>query len=127
MAKQRTPKRIKTAKTTQSAKRTSKPKEAWYWVCALYRAERRKDGERVKQRTLLWERNVFLIKAPRGQERRLALKTARAAQVKYKNALGETVDWRFDSIESYAELFDGRITSGTQVYWSFFRKKASGG
>jgi hypothetical protein len=34
------------------------------------------------------------------------------------------VYWRFKGIESYAELFDKRIVSGTEVYWTFFRKRA---
>lgn len=101
--------------------RTSELPASWFWVCALYKSERAgKKGAQRKRH--LWERRVFLIRAVRGEERRVAREMARAREHKYKNALGETVYWRLKSIESYAELFDKRVSNGTEVFWEFFER-----
>ncbi len=99
--------------------------ESWFWVCALYRSERRKKAGEPERKTHLWERRVFVFKAHRGGERKAARALAKSHEHKFKNVYGEVVYWRFQAIESYAELFDKRITSGTEVYWTFFRKRAA--
>jgi Domain of unknown function (DUF4288) len=119
------------ARTKGSATGMSKPKpalklapaleESWFWVCALYKSERGGKKGRLRKRHL-WERRVFVIRAVRGAERRVARQVAEAHEQKYKNGSGETVYWRLKEIEAYAELFDKRITSGTEVYWTFFVK-----
>lgn len=93
----------------------------WFWVCALYKSERGSKKEAQRKRHL-WERRVFLIRAVRGEERRMAREAAKAHEHKYKNARGETVYWRLKSIESYAELFDKRVSNGTEVFWEFFER-----
>ncbi len=119
---------------TKPAKKTTKParpktavtaapavEESWFWVCALYKSERGGKKGRLRKRHL-WERRVFVIRAARGDERRIARQVAEAHEQKFKNGAGETVYWRLKEIEAYAELFDKRITSGTEVYWNFFVK-----
>jgi hypothetical protein len=98
--------------------------ESWYWVCALYCSERRASKTAPAPASHLWERRVFVFKSRRGQERRAARTLAKQHEHKFRNAEGDMVYWRFKGIESYAELFDKRIVSGTEVYWTFFRKRA---
>jgi hypothetical protein len=115
-------------KTVKKAVRTAPlkaPAESWYWVCALYCSERRKSKKNPAPASHLWERRVFVFRAKRGQERRDAHALAKQHEHKFKNAEGDMVYWRFKGIESYAELFDKRIVSGTEVYWTFFRRRAN--
>ncbi len=68
----------------------------------------------------LFERRVFVIRAVRGQERKVARRVAKCRETKIRDAAGVTVTWQLQEIEGYAELFDKRITSGAEVYWSYF-------
>jgi hypothetical protein len=101
-------------------------REGWFWVSAIYRSERPESASTKgphKGGKYLWERRVFVFKAPLGQERRAARRLAKQHEHKYKNVYGETVHWHLKEIEGYAELFDKRIVSGTEVYWTFFERE----
>ncbi len=115
-----------TGKAITVVSNTHIAREGWFWVSAIYRSERPKSGRTKgphKGGKYLWERRVFVLKAPLGQERRAARRLAKQHEHKYKNVYGETVHWRLKEIEGYAELFDKRIVSGTEVYWTFFERE----
>ena len=107
--------------TVKKGLSAAKAEESWFWVSALYKSERGGKLGRARKRHL-WERRVFVIRAARGDERRVAKQVAKQNEQTYKNGAGETIYWRLKEIEAYAELFDRRITSGTEVYWNFFVK-----
>ena len=96
--------------------------ESWFWVSALYKSVPVGNSELPLRRRNLWERRVFVIRALRGEERRVARRVAKQHEMNYVTPKGENAVWRLQEIEAYAELFDRKIESGTEVYWSFFVK-----
>jgi Domain of unknown function (DUF4288) len=116
MAKKQIKKNLITGKAKLAA-----PPTAWFWVSALYKHidSREKQTPRRKH---LWERRVFVFQVQRGGERREARRVAKAAEIKQKNPDGGTVHWKLMEVEAYSELFDKRIRSGAEVYWTFFNR-----
>lgn len=91
----------------------------WFWVCAVYKSTQ-SSASMLDSRQHLYERRVFVIRAVRGQERKVARRVAKSRETRIKDEDGVTVAWQLQEIEGYAELFDKRITSGAEVYWSYF-------
>jgi hypothetical protein len=114
-------------KPKKGGKKAAKPvkrpraRDAWFWVSALYRSDQGKKKNTAEQK-LLWERRVFVFKVALGQERKEARAIAKKHEHKYKNVNGETVHWKLQDVEGYAELFASRIVSGTEVYWTFLEQ-----
>ena len=96
--------------------------ESWFWVSALYKLEPIGRAVLAPARNHQWERRVFVIRAQRGDERRVAKRVAKDHETKHGVPKGENAIWRLQEVEAYAELFDEQIESGTEVYWQFFSK-----
>jgi hypothetical protein len=96
--------------------------ESWFWVSALYKLEPIGQAVLAPARNHQWERRVFVIRAQRGDERRVARRVAKDHETKHGVPKGEKAIWRLQEVEAYAELFDEQIESGTEVYWHFFSK-----
>ena len=96
--------------------------ESWFWVSALYKLEPIGRAVLAPARNHQWERRVFVIRAQRGDERRVAKRVAKDHETKHGVPKGENAIWRLQEVEAYAELFDAQIESGTEVYWQFFSK-----
>jgi hypothetical protein len=111
-------------KSAKSAKKAATAvAESWFWVSALYRLTPIGAAVLAPERANLWERRVFVIRAARGEERRVARELAKAHEARHEVAKGEKARWRLQEIEAFAELFDERIENGTEVYWQFFKRE----
>jgi len=110
---------MKSAEADIDGRRT----ESWFWVSALYRLTPIGAASLPPERAHRWERRVFVIRALRGEERKLAQRVAKAHETRHGVPKGEKAVWRLQEIESFAELFDERIENGTEVYWHFFTRE----
>ncbi len=94
-------------------KRSSKLK--WFYVAADYESVHRGKNEKKH----LWERRVFVYRATEAAAEKEGLSLARSQEHSYRNGEGTLIQVKFRGIESYSQLFDVRIISGTEVYWDF--------
>lgn len=112
----------KTSAMTAEPGLDGRGQESWFWVSALYRLMPFGAATLSPERANRWERRVFVIRAVRGEERKLAQRVAKAHETRHAVPKGEKAVWRLQEIESFAELFDERIDNGTEVYWHFFTR-----
>jgi hypothetical protein len=97
----------------------------WYWVKATYKAVHLGKARRRH----LWQRIVFLIRAPETDDLSppptvwsKAEEVARRKEHEYKAVGGETVRWVVQQIDDVRQLLDEEIIEGTEVYWEFFER-----
>jgi hypothetical protein len=100
---------------------TPDPIVRWFYVAADYKSIH--FGK--QQQRYLWERRVFVYRATQEQAEAKALAIAQQNEVEYVSATGDTVIWKLQAIESFAELFDDNINDGTEVYWDWFHSISS--
>jgi hypothetical protein len=99
--------------------------QSWYFVKATYKAVHL--GR--PRRRHLWERVIFLIRAPQadgltphGMALLRAEEVAREKEHEYEAAGGDTVRWVFQQIEEVKQLIDDEFVDGVEVYWQFFTR-----
>jgi hypothetical protein len=94
----------------------------WYWVAATYKAVH----VGVPRKRHLWERTVFLLRAPADCDRvflwEKAERVARTKEREYVGGTGDTIRWTFQEIEAIHSLFDRDLDDGTEVYWELFHR-----
>lgn len=119
-------KAAKVVRLTKPAVAAAEPEpavvERWFWVSALYKLTPIGNAMLSPERSNQWERRVFVVRAQRGDERRVARRIAKEHETRHNVPKGEKAVWRLQDIEAYAELFDEQIESGTEVYWQFFAR-----
>jgi hypothetical protein len=99
--------------------------QSWYCVKATYKAV---NPGRPRRRHL-WERNVFLIRAPRSDEidpHPMALlraeEVARGKEHEYEVEGGKVCRWVFQQIEAVLQLGEVELEDGVEVYWEMFER-----
>lgn len=91
----------------------------WYSAVALFKAVH--IGKARKRN--LWERTVFLLRAPNAEEAvAVADRMAREQECEYVAAGGDTVHWTYQKLEGVLELLDDEMKAGTEVYWQLFER-----
>lgn len=72
----------------------------------------------------LWEEEVVLMDSPTDEEAaNKAEKFGKAKEHKYKNAKGETVEWRFVKVERVCQLDTNSLVDGTELFSRFLRNE----
>jgi Domain of unknown function (DUF4288) len=99
--------------------------QRWYCVKATYKAV---NPVRPRRRHL-WERNVFLIRAPSSDAltpHPMALlraeEVAREKEHEYEVEGGATCRWIFQQIEAVIQLGEVELVDGVEVYWELFER-----
>lgn len=91
----------------------------WFWAAALFKAVHPKRPRRRH----LWERTVFLVRAPdETTARERAREIALGKEHEYVTATGDELRWTFQEIEDVQSLHDAELGAGTEVYWKFFER-----
>jgi hypothetical protein len=89
----------------------------WYAVRALYRADHGTKGAN-SVRTLL-EESVLLFKSTPSSVAAKGHEVAKQHQHAYRNVYGELVRWKLHQVLEIVDVFDQRITEGSEVYHRF--------
>jgi hypothetical protein len=93
--------------------------EPWFWAAALFKAVHPK---RPRKRHL-WERTVFLVRAPdEAAARERARDVALRKEHEYITATGDQLRWTFQEVEEVQSLHDAELGEGAEVYWQFFER-----
>lgn len=92
----------------------------WYAARALYRADHGHIGPSSVR--MLLEESVILFKSMPSSAATKGHQVARQRQHSYKNIYGEMVRWKLHKVLEIVELFDRRITEGSEVYHRFHLK-----
>lgn len=93
--------------------------DQWFWDAALFKAVHL---ERPRKRHL-WERTVFLVRAPdEASARERAREVALGKEHEYVTATGDRLRWAFQAVEEIQALVQDQLAEGTEVYWQFFER-----